>query len=129
MIVRPNSPCRPAAISWLFFSIRPQIAKKFVSAAVSMMWKYCDTKPGRHSSRVLTVQIAQISSAPRRIASSTFASVTYTASMYLSPLMITGGNHMGSETALISRSSSMPALVTTSSRFFEKLHRLNVPRR
>ena len=33
----------PAAISWLFFSIRPQIAKKFVSAAVSMMWKYCDT--------------------------------------------------------------------------------------
>ena len=39
------------------------------------------------------------------------------------------GNHIGSDTAAIRWSSVIRSLVTTSSRFFEKLKRLNVPRR
>ena len=78
---RPNSPLPPAAMAALLCSIRFQMPKKCVSAIASMMWKYCATNPPRHSSLVLTVQIAQISSAPRRIAYSTLASVMYTPSM------------------------------------------------
>jgi hypothetical protein len=44
-------------------------------ATVSITWKYCATNPARHTRCRLTVQITQSSSAPRRMASSRFASV------------------------------------------------------
>src|SRR5262245_5856571 len=92
-----------------------------------MIWKYWLTNPGRHSSFVLTVQMAQISSAPRFTASSTLASEMNTASMYLSPPISTGGNHIGSETAETNLSSFIWFWVTTSSCFLVKLNKLKVP--
>src|SRR5215212_10842295 len=93
----------------------------------SMMWKYWPYGPGRYEGVSETVQMTQISSAPRRTASVRLASFQYTPSMYVLPPVSTAGNQIGSAKHALNSSGVRSASECVSKTLSLKLKTLYEP--